>query len=134
MYAQRLGVERALTLNPFAAMRAAGVVLALGSDSPVTPVDPWGSVLAAVRHHTPGSGLSMSDAFDAHTRGGWQAAKRDADGVLTAGARATFAVWDLPGAGDERLVHALPTPDSLAEGTPACRRTVVRGRAVHTAA
>ena len=133
MYAQRLGVERALTLNPFAAMRAAGVVLALGSDSPVTPVDPWGSVLAAVRHHTPGSGLSLGDAFDAHTRGGWQAAKRDADGVLTAGAPATFAVWDLVEAGHDGLVDGLPGPDSLAEGAPACRRTVVRGVNVHAA-
>jgi predicted amidohydrolase YtcJ len=134
MYAQRLGIERALTLNPFAAMRAAGVVLALGSDSPVTPVDPWGSVLAAVRHHTPGSGLSMSDAFDAHTRGGWLAAKRDADGVLTAGAPATFAVWALDGAGSKGAVEGLPSADRLADTPPACRRTVVRGRTVHTAA
>jgi predicted amidohydrolase YtcJ len=133
MYAQRLGVERALTLNPFAAMRAAGVVLALGSDSPVTPVDPWGAVLAAVRHHTPGSGLSMTDAFEAHTRGGWQAAKRDADGVLTAGAPATFAVWAHEGAGDVGLVDGLPTPDTLAHAAPTCRRTVVRGRTVHAA-
>ena len=130
MYAQRLGLHRARTLNPFAAMRAAGVVLALGSDSPVTPIDPWGSVLAAVRHHTPGSGLSMVAAFEAHTRGGWLAAKRDADGVLTAGAPATFAVWDLP-AGSESLVDGLPTSDSLAGATPDCRRTVVRGATVH---
>lgn len=37
MYAQRLGVERARTLNPFAALLRAGVPLAFGSDSPVTP-------------------------------------------------------------------------------------------------
>ncbi|QSY48427.1 amidohydrolase family protein [Streptomyces griseocarneus] len=37
MYAQRLGRERARTLNPYAAMLRAGVPLALGSDSPVTP-------------------------------------------------------------------------------------------------
>ena len=141
MYAQRLGRERALTLNPFAAMRDAGIVLAFGSDSPVTPVDPWGSVLAAVRHHTPGSGLSMREAFEAHTRGGWLAAKRDADGVLTAGAPATFAVWDVGGhagsggssSGDGGSVDVLPTPDLLAEAPPACRRTVVRGRTVHAA-
>ena len=141
MYAQRLGVERALTLNPFAAMAAAGVTVALGSDSPVTPVDPWGSVLAAVRHHTPGSGLSVGEAFAAHTRGGWLAAKRDADGVLTAGAPATFAVWDLTGGGDaagedstgQDVVDGLPTADLLAAGTPACRRTVVRGRTIHAA-
>ncbi|GAA3242031.1 hypothetical protein GCM10020256_65600 [Streptomyces thermocoprophilus] len=37
MYAQRLGAERARTLNPFAALLRAGVPLAFGSDSPVTP-------------------------------------------------------------------------------------------------
>src|SRR6185436_5235860 len=37
MYVERLGAERGQSLNPFAAMAAAGVVLAFGSDSPVTP-------------------------------------------------------------------------------------------------
>lgn len=37
MYARRLGAERARTLNPFAALLRAGVPLAFGSDSPVTP-------------------------------------------------------------------------------------------------
>ena len=43
MYAERLGAERARPLNPFAAMAAGGDALALGSDSPVTPLDPWGT-------------------------------------------------------------------------------------------
>jgi hypothetical protein len=129
MYAERLGTERALTLNPYAAMRAAGVALALGSDSPVTPVDPWGTVRAAVAHHTPGFGLDPAAAFDAHSRGGWWAARRDADGVLTAGAPATFAVWDAaeldPSSGLPRLAADDPSP--------VCRRTVVRGTVVHDA-
>lgn len=37
MYARRLGRERAARLNPFAALLRAGVPLAFGSDSPVTP-------------------------------------------------------------------------------------------------
>ena len=118
-------------------MAAAGVTLALGSDSPVTPVDPWGSVLAAVRHHTAGSGLPMAAAFAAHTRGGWLAARRDADGVLTAGAPATFAVWDLHDAADraegDRTADGLPTADLLAAAAPTCHRTVVRGRTIHAA-
>jgi hypothetical protein len=126
MYAERLGVERALALNPFAAMQAAGVSLAIGSDSPVTPLDPWGSVRAAVRHRTPGSGLDPVTAFDAHTRGGWRAAGRDADGVLSAGAPATFAVWSVPGGLDRRA--RLP---ELGDGDlPECVLTVVRGTTV----
>ncbi|WP_159052999.1 amidohydrolase, partial [Streptomyces scabiei] len=53
MYAERLGPERARTLNPFAALLRAGVPLAFGSDSPVTPLDPWGTVRAAAFHRTP---------------------------------------------------------------------------------
>jgi len=125
MYAGRLGPERAATLNPFAAMAAAGVVLALGSDSPVTPLDPWGTVRAAVQHHTGTSRIDLGAAFDAHTRGGWRAAGRDADGVLSVGAAATFAVWDVQG----------PDLPDLGPGRPlpGCRLTVVRGGSVFVA-
>jgi predicted amidohydrolase YtcJ len=139
MYAARLGVERARALNPYAGLVAAGVALALGSDAPVTPLDPWGTVRAAVQHRTPGSGLSARAAFSAHTRGGWRAARREGTGELAVGAPATFAVWDLPG---ELVVQ---TPDSrvsawstdprsgvaglpdLSAADPTCRVTVVRG-------
>jgi predicted amidohydrolase YtcJ len=126
MYAERLGLPRALWLNPFAAMAASGIVLALGSDSPVTPLDPWGSVRAAVEHRTPGSGLDTVAAFEAHTRGGWHAAGRDADGVLAAGAPATFAVWE---SAELDPVTGLP-PLGPADDLPRCRRTVVRGTTV----
>ena len=85
MYASRLGAERARGMNPYAALAAAGVALALGSDAPVTPLDPWGTVRAAVEHRTPGSGLSARAAFSAHTRGGWRAARVDDAGELAAG-------------------------------------------------
>ncbi|HEX7187927.1 MAG TPA: amidohydrolase family protein, partial [Actinomycetes bacterium] len=127
MYAQRLGAGRALSLNPFAAMRRAGVVLALGSDSPVTPIDPWGAVLAAASHHTAGSRLEVAVAFDAHTRGGWLAAHRDTEGVLSAGGPATFAVWRAT-----RVDPDTGLPD-LEDGLPVCEATVVRGVAVHDA-
>ncbi|OLF14938.1 amidohydrolase [Actinophytocola xanthii] len=92
MYAQRLG-ERAAALNPFAMLARAGLTLAFGSDAPVTPVDPWATVRAAVHHRTPGSGLDEAAAFAAHTVGGWAAAG-ETGGLLEVGAPATFAVWD----------------------------------------
>jgi predicted amidohydrolase YtcJ len=129
MYAERLGADRAVQLNPFAAMAAAGVVLALGSDSPVTPLDPWGTVRAAVRHHTPAQGLELAAAFTAHTRGGWRAAKVDDGGVLRAGAPATFAAWSgVPG--DRAALPALRPGETL----PQARLTVVRGAVVFDAA
>ncbi|MDT7538930.1 MAG: hypothetical protein QOI82_2515 [Actinomycetota bacterium] len=120
MYVERLGIERARPMNPFAAMIEAGVTLAFGADSPVTPIDPWGGVRAAVQHRTPASALSPRQAFRAHTKGGWQAAGDDATGELVPGAAATFAVWDVPG---ELAEDGLP---DLAGADPICRRTVVR--------
>ena len=94
MYAERLGVQRALATNPFADLADADVALALGSDAPVTPLDPWGSVHAAVDHRTPGSGLRPFDAFDAHTHGGWYAVRAEhAAGPLAVGAPAHLALW-----------------------------------------
>lgn len=94
MYRTRLGAERAAAMNPFAALAAAGVPLALGSDAPVTPVDPWRAVRAAVHHRTQGAGLSPRAAFVAHTRGGHRAAGRMDRGIgtVTVGAPADLAL------------------------------------------
>jgi len=139
MYAERLGPERALALNPYAALAAAGVPLAFGSDAPVTPLDPWGTLRAAVDHRTPGSGLSARAAFAAHTRGGRRAARSPDDGELVRGAPATFAVWELPGelvvqTPDARVSAWSTDPRSgvaglpdLEDGDPVCKATVVRG-------
>lgn len=128
MYATRLGVDRAGPMNPLAAFTAAGVRLAFGSDSPVTPIDPWAGVRAAVHHRTSGSGISAAAAFAAHTVGGRRAGgdRGVAAGTLAVGAPATLAVWDVhPGAGAAR-------PDlSAAAASPRCLRTVVRGVVVH---
>ncbi|WP_340383278.1 amidohydrolase [Streptomyces sp. SS7] len=143
MYAQRLGVERARTLNPFAALLRAGVPLAFGSDSPVTPLDPWGTVRAAAFHRTPGHRVSVRAAFTAHTRGGWRAIGRDDAGVLVPGAPADYAVWRTDAlvvqAPDDRVARWSTDPRSgtpglpdLTPGTdlPVCLRTVVAGRTV----
>ncbi|MFF6786770.1 amidohydrolase family protein [Streptomyces sp. NPDC012510] len=143
MYAQRLGADRARALNPFAALLRAGVPLAFGSDSPVTPLDPWGTVRAAAFHRTPEHRVSVRAAFTAHTRGGWRAIGRDDAGVLVPGAPADYAVWrtgDLVvQAPDDRVARWSTDPRSgtpglpdLSLGTdlPVCLRTVVGGRTV----
>ncbi|MEU4381829.1 amidohydrolase [Micromonospora echinofusca] len=132
MYESRLGLDRSLESNPMGAMHAVGVALAFGSDSPVTPLDPWGSVRAAVWHHSPAQRMSVRAAFAAHTRGGWRAVRLDNEGVLALGAPATFAVWSTP-AGVERGLPVLLAADPEARGPqdptplPVCRRTVLRG-------
>jgi predicted amidohydrolase YtcJ len=124
MYAVRLGVDRAGGLNPFASLAAAGVRLAFGSDSPVTPFAPWEAVRAAIAHHTPGERISLHAALAAHTGGA----------ALAVGGPATFTVWD-------RLLGDCSEPaasvDAVAEleehllageAAPRCRLTVVRGK------
>jgi predicted amidohydrolase YtcJ len=143
MYAQRLGVERARTLNPFAALLRTGVPLAFGSDSPVTPLDPWGTVRAAAFHRTPEHRVSVRAAFTAHTRGGWRAIGRDDAGVLVPGAPADYAVWRtdelVVQAPDDRVARWSTDPRSGTPGLPdltpgsdlpVCLRTVVGGRTV----
>lgn len=125
MYAQRLGVDRSLASNPIGALAGVGVALAFGSDSPVTPLDPWGSVRAATAHHNPVSRISVKAAFAAHTRGGWRAVHDDGHGVLDPGAPATFAVWET--AGSRTGLPALRADEPL----PICRRTVLRGSTIY---
>jgi hypothetical protein len=138
MYARRLGEARALAANPFGAMHSVGVALALGSDSPVTPLDPWGGVRAAACHHNPASRMTVKAAFAAHTRGGWRAGGQDSHGVLVPGAPATFAVWHTP-AGREGTLPVLCAEDPDRHGPhdptplPTCRRTVLRGTAIFDA-
>jgi predicted amidohydrolase YtcJ len=145
-YEQRLGAHRSRGLHDFAGLVRAGVSLALGSDSPVTPIDPWEWVRAAMWHHNPAARLSGRAAFAAATRGGWRAARRDDAGVLAVGSPATFAIWagaDLAvQAPDARVANWSTDPRSgtpglprLDPGTPAprCLATVLAGRAIFVA-
>ncbi|MGE2724885.1 amidohydrolase [Mycolicibacterium pulveris] len=144
MYAQRLGPDRVATLNPFALLASQGVPLAFGSDTPVTSMNPWETVRAAIQHRTPGSALSARAAFSAATRGAWRAAGvRDGiTGTLVPGAPASYAVWETGelevAAPDDAVqrwstdqrsrVPALPRLDGE---LPRCRQTVHRGVVIH---
>ena len=144
MYELRLGADRARPMNPFARMAAAGVLLALGSDSPVTAADPWAAVQAAVHHRTPGAGLTPRAAFTAHTRGGWRAAQQPDRGVLTVGAPADLAIWRAgelvrPEAAEMAQRWStdprsrVPLLPDLTPGVelPRCVATLAGGRAIH---
>ncbi|MFD4466774.1 amidohydrolase [Rhodococcus sp. NPDC058505] len=146
MYARALGADRAAAMNPYAAMAAAGVSLAIGSDAPVTPLNPWDSLRAAAHHRTEGAGISPRAAYAAATRGAWRAGGvRDGlAGTLVPGAPASYAVWE---AGDlvvtaakdtvqrwstdpRSRVPAMPRLDDDAPN-PVCLRTVHRGVTIH---
>ena len=146
MYATRLGAGRAAALNPFADLAAAGVPLAFGSDSPVTAVDPWAGVRAAVQHHAADQRISARAAFRASTRGGWRVAGLDHTGAgeLRVGSPAHLAVWraeHLTVQAAEGRFSAWSTdaragipllPDMSPDATPpTCLRTVRGGVVLH---
>jgi predicted amidohydrolase YtcJ len=111
LYAARLGQERGTRLNPFADFDAAGILTMLGSDTPVTPYDPWGAIRAFAHHRTAAQRLDVKAGLRAHS------------GSLSVGQSASYAVWDVPGG----LVDGVP---DLSAGSPdpTCLRTVLRGR------
>lgn len=146
MYAQRLGPQRVHQLNPFALLASEGVPLAFGSDTPVTSMNPWEAVRAAVLHHSPTAAISPRAAFAAATRGGWRAGgvRDGVSGTLTPGAPASYAIWDV----EELEVSApanavqrwstdprsrVPALPRLADDAalPRCRQTVHRGVVLH---
>ena len=144
MYDRRLGPERAARMNRFADLVARGVLVAFGSDAPVTDLGPWAAVRAATRHSVPAQSLTARAAFSAHTRGGWRAIGRPDAGVLAPGAPAHLAVWAVDEVvvqtPDERVAGWSTDPRSGTPGLPRlddetplpdCLRTVVAGCVVH---
>ncbi|THJ67315.1 amidohydrolase [Arthrobacter echini] len=145
LYDQRLGGRRP-GMNRFASLLARGALLALGSDSPVTPLDPWASVRACLQHSNTLERISARAAFIAHTRAGWRLAGRSPMlGQLAPGTPASFAVWEV----EELMVQ---TPDARVQswstdpraGTPllpaldtgnlpVCLQTVHEGRRLYSA-
>jgi predicted amidohydrolase YtcJ len=141
MYERRLGAARGQQLNDFAAVSREGLVLAFGSDSPVTDMNPWSAVRAAVFHQHEQSGITPRAAFHAHTRGGWRAIGQLDGGVLTPGAPAHLVIWDVDAyataMSDERVSRwstdprsGLPDLPDLTVELPTCVRTVVHGTVV----
>jgi predicted amidohydrolase YtcJ len=117
LYEERFGANVALASNPFGRLHGAGIPLAFGSDSTVTPLDPWGAVHAA-EHHRGGFGVDRSTALEAHVNGGRLAAGQPR-GVLRAGEPADLTVWD-------RDPLTVADPRSLR-----CLATLVGGRSAH---
>ena len=144
MYAERVG-DRWQGMNPFGSLARAGVVLAFGSDAPVTELGGWEAVRAAAFHHEKSERITVRAAFQAHTRGGWRAAGIDDAGVLAPGTAATYAIWQSDAelvvqTPDQRVAAwstdpraGVPVLPDLSEGTPTCLRTAVGGRVIYEA-
>lgn len=120
MYLDRLGDERAAWTNPYRTLADLGVALAFGSDTNVTPMDPWGTIVAAERRREARHELSRLEAVSAHCLGGRHAARQERYvGAVRAGMRADLAAWE----GDP---YAADDP----RGTT-CVLTILGGKVTH---
>jgi len=97
LYSERIGWERASKMNRFKSMLDAGLVVGAGSDSTVTPLDPFLQMAALREHHVPEQRVGPRVALMLHTYGG-QALMRGPSaaklGAIEPGRRADLAVLD----------------------------------------
>jgi predicted amidohydrolase YtcJ len=94
LYEIGLGWDRADPMNPFRTMIDRGVEVGVGSDAPITPLDPLLAVDAMERHHRSAQRLSRAEAIRLHTVGsarlGHQEEKK---GALAPGMHADFVAF-----------------------------------------
>ncbi len=92
-YNATLGKQRAEYADPFRAMMDAGLLLAGGSDSTVTPLGPMIGVHAAVNHTNPTQRLSVQEGLELYTINAARIAFQEQDrGSLEVGKLGDFVV------------------------------------------
>jgi len=95
MVEKRLGTARAARTNPYRSFLEAGVRLAGGSDSYVTPMDSLLGIHAAVNRPNAAERITVYDAVSLFTRGAaWISFDERRRGTLEAGKEASFCVLD----------------------------------------
>jgi predicted amidohydrolase YtcJ len=93
LYSERIGWDRARLMNRFRTMNDAGLLLAAGSDSTVTPLDPFLQMKALRNHHVPEERVEGDHAVGMNTLGGHLLGGMDRDhGTIAAGGAADL-VW-----------------------------------------
>jgi predicted amidohydrolase YtcJ len=95
LYEERLGSARAMAANPIRTMLERGIEIGIGSDAPVTPLDPMLAIASLEQHHEPAQRLGRLEALKLHRKGsarlGHQEGKK---GILEPGMHADFAAFD----------------------------------------
>ena len=95
LYARRIGTERAAGMNRFRSMLEAGMMLAAGSDSTVTPLDPFLQMYSLREHHVPDQRLDPETALSLHTLGPAAVLGHEhLMGTIEVGLRADLALLD----------------------------------------
>ncbi|MDP9329571.1 MAG: amidohydrolase family protein [Actinomycetota bacterium] len=96
LYEIGLGEDRSGSMNPFRTMLERGVELGVGSDAPVTPLDPMLTLMALEGHHDPAQRMSRFEAIRLHTIGSARLAHHEEKkGALGPGMHADFAAFEV---------------------------------------
>jgi predicted amidohydrolase YtcJ len=106
LYSRRMGWERASLMNRVATMLGAGLTVGAGSDSTVTPLDPFLQMASLRNHHVPAERLDPEVALRLHIEGSLALSGRPGEGTLVPGARADLVLVDrdpVLSSGDELL-------------------------------
>jgi predicted amidohydrolase YtcJ len=94
LYERRLG-DRYKRTNRLGSVLRAGIRMACGSDSNITPLDPLLGIQAAVNHPTESERLTVDEALTAFTLGAARACFAEGDyGTIEVGKSATFTVLE----------------------------------------
>ena len=147
MYESRLDA-RSRSMNMWGSLLSQGSSVCFSSDAPVTEMDPWSAIRAAMFHNNVNERITARAAFSAHTRAGWRAlgSQYDNYGVLEVGSPAHLAIWNVDDYAiqvpDERVTSwstdprsaTAPLPDLGSEhepSIPSCSMTIVNGEIRH---
>jgi predicted amidohydrolase YtcJ len=94
LYEVSVGATRAGQMNPFKTYLERGLEFGVGSDSPITPLDPMCALNALTDHHDPAERLTRSESISAHTVGSARLAHQEGKkGALGPGMHADFAAY-----------------------------------------
>ena len=95
MYEERLGPARAMAAHPIRTMLDRGIEVGVGSDSPITPLDPMLAIASLEGHHEPNQRLTRLEALKLHRVGSARLGRQDGKkGALEPGWHADFAAYD----------------------------------------
>jgi len=109
LYARRIGAGRARSMNRFGSMLRAGLEVGAGSDSTVTPLDPFLQMASLRAHHVAGERIDAPHALWLHTAGAHGLAPRR-------GLRAGLLASEIPSPADLAWLDRDPissSPDEL---------------------
>ena len=95
MYEERLGPARAMAAHPIRTMLERGIEVGVGSDSPITPLDPMLAIASLEAHHEPTQRLTRLESLKLHRVGSARLGRQDGKkGALEPGWHADFAAYD----------------------------------------